>query len=87
MDNNYGERLRRLRGNRRIVDVAKTIGISPSALSMYENTERMPKDDIKIRLANYYGRTVGYIFFDKSHTHGENAGSISDGTEEGGESA
>lgn len=68
MDTNYGERLRRLRGNKRIAEVAKAVGISASALSMYENMERMPKDAIKIRLANYYGRTVGYIFFDKTHT-------------------
>jgi transcriptional regulator with XRE-family HTH domain len=58
-----GERLRKLRGKRTVVDVATACNISPSALSMYENGERMPRDEIKVELAKYYKRTVQSIFF------------------------
>lgn len=52
-----------LRGKRTREDVAKAVGISVSALAMYEQGERVPRDDIKVRLANYYKRSVGNIFF------------------------
>lgn len=57
------EKLIRLRGSKSREDVANSLGISVSALSMYENGERIPRDDIKIRIAKYYKRSVNYIFF------------------------
>lgn len=59
-----GERLIKLRGSLTRERVAKAIGISVSAVSMYENGERIPRDAIKIRLANFYGKSVQEIFFD-----------------------
>jgi len=32
---------------------------------MYENGKRMPKDEIKKRLAGYYETKVGWLFFDE----------------------
>lgn len=61
-----GNRLVKLRGNRTQEQVAKAIGISVSALSMYECGERIPRDPIKIALANYYKRSVQSIFFNTS---------------------
>lgn len=58
-----GKRLIALRGKRLVKDVAKALGISASALSMYETGQRIPRDEIKIRLARYYDRTVDSIFF------------------------
>ncbi|MGN8832643.1 helix-turn-helix transcriptional regulator [Selenomonas montiformis] len=60
-----GERLRSLREKKRktAAEVAEACGISQSALTMYENGERLPRDEVKIRLAKYYGRTVQTIFF------------------------
>lgn len=58
-----GEKLIKLRGNMSQADVAAAIGISSSALSMYENNERVPRDEIKIKLADYYQKSVEYIFF------------------------
>lgn len=57
------ERLVFLRGNRPQKQVAQDCGISDSALSSYENGERIPRDEVKIRLANYYGVTVQSLFF------------------------
>lgn len=58
-----GKELERLRGNRDLKTVAEAVEISISALSMYESGERVPRDDIKIALAEYYGTTVGALFF------------------------
>ncbi len=58
-----GKRLRTLRGKSSIEKVAKAVDISPSALSMYENGERVPRDDIKIMLARFFNTTVGALFF------------------------
>lgn len=52
-----------LRGEKKRDIVAKDCGISVSALAMYEQGERVPRDDIKVRLAQYYGCSVEYIFF------------------------
>lgn len=64
MQTKIGERLIMLRGNKPQSEVAKAVGISNSALSMYECGERIPRDSIKVKLANYYGKTVQSIFFD-----------------------
>lgn len=58
-----GERLLQLRGKQKREDVAQAIGVSVSAMSMYENGERIPRDAIKIKLAAYYKKTVQEIFF------------------------
>ncbi|MDD4565530.1 MAG: helix-turn-helix transcriptional regulator [Eubacteriales bacterium] len=64
MDRRYmGETLRRLRGNKTQDEVAAALEISKSALSMYEKGGRIPRDEIKKKLADYYGRSVQFIFF------------------------
>lgn len=52
-----------LRGEKSREEVSKTIGISISALQMYENGQRIPRDEIKLKLAKYYKVTVDSIFF------------------------
>lgn len=61
-------RLIGLRGKRSQEEVANAIGISSSALSMYENGERVPRDEIKIKLAEYYKTSVEQIFFLQNDT-------------------
>lgn len=58
-----GEKLKDLRGDRKRLVAAKDLGISKSALAMYENGERTPRDEIKIKIAKYYGISVQEIFF------------------------
>ena len=58
-----GERLVKLRGTTSRDAVAKAVGISISAISMYENGERIPRDAIKIKLAEFYKKSVQEIFF------------------------
>ena len=58
-----GKRLVELRGKRTQEEVARSIGISTSALSMYECGERIPRDNIKLRIAAYYKKPIHVIFF------------------------
>ena len=58
-----GKRLVELRGSRTQSEVAEALNISVSAYSMYENGQRIPRDPIKIRIANYYKKPIHKIFF------------------------
>lgn len=58
-----GEKLVRLRGEKTQKKVAEDLGISISALSLYETDSRVPRDSIKIRLADYYGVNIADLFF------------------------
>ena len=44
-------------------EVANAIGVSKSAIAMYEAGERVPRDPLKLKIANYYNKTVEEIFF------------------------
>lgn len=59
----FGERLVKLRGKRTQQEVADALEISVSAVGMYEREERIPRDELKLKMAKYFNRTVQYIFF------------------------
>lgn len=66
MDSNLiAKRLTELRGTTPREVVAKGCGITISALSNYENGIRIPRDEVKIRLAKYYHESVQSIFFEE----------------------
>ena len=58
-----GHHLRELRGDTPRKEVAFSLGISLSALAMYERGERVPRDEVKKRIAAYYRTTVEEIFY------------------------
>lgn len=60
-----GKKLRDLRGEKPQKDVAEAIGVTTMTVSQYERGERIPRDDIKVALAAYFGKSVGEIFFDE----------------------
>lgn len=63
-----GKRLVKLRGNKTQEEVAENVGISKSALAMYESGKRIPRDTIKIRLCDFYNVNLVYLFFgEKDH--------------------
>lgn len=62
-----GARLEELRGDRCLEFVAAAIGITPYSLAMYECGCRMPHDEIKARIAAYYGQTVSSLFGDEEN--------------------
>lgn len=46
-----------------LAEMSDGVGISQSAAAMYESGKRIPRDEIKIRIAKYYGLTVEAIFY------------------------
>lgn len=58
-----GEKLKELRGCRTQTGVARAVGITPSALSMYESGARVPRDEVKERLCAYYQVPVSEVFY------------------------
>ena len=60
---NFGKTLRILRGGKTQEEVAKAVGITKSAWAMYEREERVPRDEVKIQIAQYFGKTVQEVFF------------------------
>lgn len=58
-----GSKLRELRGNQSKSVVAKAVGVSESAYVKYERDERVPRDEVKMRIASYFNKTVQEIFF------------------------
>lgn len=73
----FAEKLRELRKGRgkTASEVADAVGVVESAILNYENGLRAPRDDVKKRLADYYGVSVGALFFgeapDKAESHSE----------------
>ena len=58
------EKLILLRGNTPRQSVANAVGVSLSAITMYELGQRVPRDEIKVKLASYYGVSVQELFFE-----------------------
>lgn len=62
-----GDNLKELRKakGKTVAAVAQDIGITPSALSNYENNIRVPRDSIKVAISEYYKKPIQKIFFAK----------------------
>lgn len=43
--------------------LARSINVTQSAITMYESGRRIPRDEIKIRIADHFGVPVESIFF------------------------
>ena len=68
-----GKRLALLRGKKTQAEVAQAIGVCQSAYAMYETGARLPSDEKKIAIAEYYSMTVQSIFFNTKFTMSEHA--------------
>lgn len=44
-------------------EVANALGITQSAWAMYEAGERIPRDEIKVKISKYFKKSVTAIFF------------------------
>lgn len=58
-----GQRLKKLRGSRSLEDVANALEVTPMAVSLWERGERMPSDNMKVKIAAYYKKSVMALFF------------------------
>ena len=61
--NLFPERLTQLRTNRQLCqrELAKSLHVSTSAISNYEQRLRYPDIDMLIRIADYFGVTTDYL--------------------------
>ena len=59
-----GNRLCKLRGNKTQKMVADGIGVCQSTYAMYESGQRVPSDENKKKLAEFFNMTVQAIFYD-----------------------
>lgn len=62
MDKKYSKKLIELRGDKTKEQVSRDLNISISALLAYEDEERIPRDEVKFRIANYYNTSMQNIF-------------------------
>lgn len=62
----FGDRLLKMRTERGLTlrEMASKIGVSYSSLAQYESGARTPRDDVKIAIAEFLGKSVQEIFFD-----------------------
>lgn len=60
-----GQKIKSLRENLGYTPekVADDIGVSISSYCKYEAGKRIPRDEVKEKIANYFNRSVGFIFF------------------------
>lgn len=58
-----GKRLRVLRGSKTLETVGKDLNVSAMAVSLWERGERIPNDEMKVKIAVYYNTTVNGLFF------------------------
>ena len=56
-------RLKAYRGNMTQKEVADAVGVTAMAISQYEKGERIPRDDVKVKIAKLFNKTVDEIFF------------------------
>ena len=59
--------LKELRGEHTQDEIAKALGITKSSWAMYERGERVPRDEVKVKIAKFFGKSIEELFF----THGE----------------
>ena len=48
--------------------VAKALGVGTTTYNAWETGQNIPRDEMKVKIAEFYGLSVGYIFF-KPITH------------------
>lgn len=63
---NFGERLRRLRGTRSQKEAAADIGLPVTTLSSLENQESVPRGDVLQKLVDFYKVPVSYFYKSQS---------------------
>lgn len=58
-----GERLRRIRKERKIGqrELAEAIGVTKATVSRYEVERGEPNDEIKVKIAKYFGVSLDYL--------------------------
>ena len=64
-----GKKLRELRGGRTQDEISKKLGITKSSYAMYERDKRIPRDEVKIRISNFFNISVQDLFLPNKSTY------------------
>jgi len=61
-----GKRIATLRERKKLTQtqLAELLEVGPSTVRMWESGERIPRDEMKVKLSKVLGRSVKFIFFD-----------------------
>lgn len=61
-----GKRIAQLREKKKLTQtqLAELLEVGASTVRMWETGERIPRDEMKVKLSKLLGRSVKYIFFD-----------------------
>lgn len=61
--NTLGKRIKSLREDKGLnqLELAKILNISNTTLSQYETGQRIPSDEVKIQIAEYFNTTTDYL--------------------------
>lgn len=60
---NTADMLKELRGDKSQAEIASSVGVTKSSWAMYERGERVPRDEVKVKIAKYFGKSVQEIFY------------------------
>ena len=58
-----GIALRKLSGEKTQEQIASDLGITKSSWAMYERSHRIPRDEVKLRIARHFGVSVQELFY------------------------
>ena len=67
MDRLYvGSKIRMLRRKKKLTqkELAKLVDVSPASIAAYETGDKIPRDDVKEKMAKVLDSTVTFIFFE-----------------------
>lgn len=69
-DNYIKDNLKYLRERKGLTQAAisRELGINSTTYNAWETGQNIPRDEMKVKIADFYGLSVGYIFF-KPITH------------------
>jgi DNA-binding XRE family transcriptional regulator len=45
-------------------ELAKKLGVSHVSVTFYENGKRRPSDDIKVKYAKHYNKSIAFLFYE-----------------------
>lgn len=64
-DNYIKDNLKFLRERKGLTQtaVSKALKVNTSTYNAWETGQNIPRDEMKVRIAEFYGLSVGYIFF------------------------
>jgi len=64
LNNVLGMRIKRLRQEKKLsqLELAEFLNISNTTLSQYESGKRIPGDEIKIKIAQFFNVSIDYLF-------------------------